>query len=85
MAAIRLSLCLFLVIVLVWLAPSVALGGPIKRKAAGECTITRPDGFKEPGTKNDKGECCSAFYADDCIPPASGQEKGATFYGSNKH
>jgi hypothetical protein len=84
MAAIRLSLYLFLVTVLVWLAPSVALGGPIKRTAAGECTITRPDQFKEPGTKNDKGECCSAFYADDCFPPAFGREKGATFYGSNK-
>ena len=74
MSAIRFSLCLFLVTVLVWLAPSVALGAPIKRKAAGECTITRPDGFKEPGTKNDKGECCSAFYADDCVRQGSVEE-----------
>ena len=85
MAAIRFSISLMLVTASVWLAPSVAWGRPIKGKAAGECSITRPDGIKEPGTKNDKGECCSAFYADDCVPPTSGQQNGATFYGSFKH
>jgi hypothetical protein len=78
MEGIRLFLCGLLVAVPMWLAPGLAVGGPI----AGRCTITRPDGFKEKGTKNDKGECCSALYADDCFPPA--QEKGATFYGSNR-
>jgi hypothetical protein len=69
----------------VWLASSVASGRPIERKAAVECTIIRPDGFKEPGMKNVKGECCSSLYADDCVPPTSGQQNGATFYGSYKH
>jgi hypothetical protein len=81
MAAFRFSLML-LVTASVWLAPSVASGRPIEGRAAPECIIMRPDGFKEPGMKNVKGECCSSFYADDCVRPTSGQQNGVTFYGS---
>jgi hypothetical protein len=84
MAATRISVSLMLLTAaLVWLAPSLVWGR--EGETAWGCSITRPDGFKEPGTKNDKGECCSALYADDCIPPASGQPRGAMFYGSFKH
>jgi hypothetical protein len=83
MAANRISVSLMLLVTAsVWLAPTVAWGRPIAGTAAVKCTITRPDGFKEPGMKNAKGECCSSFYADDCVPPTS---DGARFYGSFKH
>ena len=82
MAANRISVSLMLLVTTwAWLAPTVG-GRPIAGTAAVKCTITRPDGFKEPGMKNAKGECCSSFYADDCVPPTS---DGATFYGSFKH
>ena len=81
MAANRISVSLMLLVTTVWLAPTVG-GRPIAGTAAVKCTITRPDGFKEPGMKNAKGECCSSFYADDCVPPTS---DGARFYGSFKH
>jgi hypothetical protein len=84
MAVIRFSIFLMLLVAAsVWLAPSATCGRPIARTATEECSITRPDGHKEPGVKNDKGECCSAFYADDCIPPTP-QQNGAAFYGSYK-
>jgi hypothetical protein len=55
------------------------------------CSITRPDGVKEPGVTNIRGECCSSFYsnsgnADDCVPPTPGRADGAKFYTSvSKH
>jgi hypothetical protein len=75
MSAIRFSTSLLFLAAL-WLAPTVARG------ESGDCTITRPHGLKEPGVKNDKGKCCSAFYADDCVPPTPGQR--AVFYSSSK-
>jgi hypothetical protein len=55
------------------------------------CSITRPDGVKEPGVTNTRGECCSSFYsnsgnADDCVAPTPGRTDGAKFYTSvSKH
>ena len=63
MAANRISVSLMLLVTTsVWLAPTVG-GRPIAGTAAVKCAISRPDGFKEPGMKNAKGECCSSFYA----------------------
>ena len=32
------------------------------------CDITLPGGTKEPGTENDKGECCSTLHPNDpCV------------------
>ncbi len=54
-----------------WLAASVI-------RTDEDCTITRPGGVKEPGVTNNKGECCSSFYADDCVPPAHARLDGNT-------
>ena len=58
-----------------WLAASVV-------RADKDCTITRPGGATEPGVTNDKGECCSSFYADDCVQPTHDRSDGARFYTS---
>jgi hypothetical protein len=56
-----------------WLAASLV-------RADEDCTITRPGGVKEPGVTNDKGECCSSLYADDCVRLTHGRSDGAQFY-----
>ena len=70
------------------LATALWLAGGLGEKI---CSITRPDGEKEPGVTNKRGECCSSFYSnsgnwDDCVPPTPGRADGAKFYSSvSKH
>ena len=78
MATTRFSTLLVLPAAL-WLAASLV-------RADEDCIITRPGGVKEPGVTNNKGECCSSFYADDCVPPTHGRLDGSRFYTSvSKH
>jgi hypothetical protein len=49
-------LTLLVLLAALWLAANLV-------RADEDCTITRPGGVKEPGVTNDKGECCSSFYA----------------------
>jgi hypothetical protein len=78
MATTRFSTLLMLPAVL-WLAGNLI-------PADEDCIITRPGGAKEPGVTNNKGECCSSFYADDCVPSTHGRSDGAQFYTSvSKH
>ena len=74
---------MLLVLATFWLAATFAFDD--------DCTIIRPNGQKEPGVTNIRGECCSSFYSnngnwDDCVPPTPGRADGARFYTSvSKH
>jgi hypothetical protein len=84
MAAFRFCIALVLTATgFAWLGSSLGWARAGRQLAPEECSILRPGGLKEPGVKNAKGECCSAFWADDCIPPYPGQD-GMTFRGPNK-